>query len=128
MKKLFVLLILCVGKTAVAEELPKDCLGSYAGEMAAYSVMKNDMQLNIEKHDVHVQIEAGSISYSSGSIQLKGVYTFLKQNGTQYLIKAKLTNGKSVSYQIDLLWDKKARSLFLEGKNGEPDLTLVKLG
>jgi hypothetical protein len=113
MKKLLLLLLVCAGKMAVAEDLPKDCLGTYAGEMAAYSVMKNDLQLNIEKHDVHVQITTHDIAYVSGNIELKGRYTFLKQSGTQYLIKATLSNGKSLAYQIDLLWDKKARSLFL---------------
>jgi len=127
MKRLLVLMILCAGKATFAEDLPKECLGNYAGEMAAYTVMKNDMQLNIEKHDVRVGITTHEIAYTSGNIELKGSYTFLKQSGTQYLIKAKLTNGKSVFYEIDLLWNKKERSLFLEGKNGEPDLILVKL-
>ncbi|MBI3136733.1 MAG: hypothetical protein HYZ14_18815 [Bacteroidetes bacterium] len=127
MKIVQTLFLLFVGVAAMAEELPRDCYGSYAGEMAAYSVLKNDVELNIEKHDVFVSLKADGIFYSSGTIELKGSYTFLKQSGSQYLIKASLTNGKNVSYQIDLLWNKKSRSLFLEGKNGEPDLTLVKL-
>lgn len=127
MKQLVLILSLSLGAAVFADDLPKECLGNYAGEMAAYTVLKNDVELNIEKHDVHVHLTSQGIFYSSGSIELKGTYTFLKQSGSQYLIKANLTNGKSVSYQIDLLWNKKTHSLFLEGKNGEPDLTLVKL-
>ena len=127
MRRFLTIWMVVTGLAAFAEGLPKECLGNYAGEMAAYTVMKNDVELNIEKHDVHVKILADAIHYTSGQDQLKGTYTFLKQSGAQYLIKATLSNGKNVTYQIDLLWNKKERTLFLEGKNGEPDLTLVKL-
>jgi len=110
-----------------AQTLPKDCYGFYAGEMVAYSVIKNDVEMNIEKHDVEVHVTNKYVSYASGNLTLKGTYTFLKQSGTQYLIKAVLTNGKSVKYELDLLWDKKEKSIFLAGKNGEPDLLLEKL-
>jgi len=110
-----------------SQTLPKDCYGFYAGEMAAYSVIKNDVEMNIEKHDVEVHVTDKYVSYTSGNLTLKGTYTFLKQTGTQYLIKAVLTNGKSVKYELDLLWDKKEKSIFLAGKNGEPDLLLEKL-
>src|SRR5687767_4140569 len=111
MKRLLVLFVLTASTAVFAEDLPKECLGNYAGEMAAYTVMRDDVQLNIEKHDVHVHIKANGIFYASGAIELQGTYTFLKQTAIQYLIKATLSNGKSVSYQIDLLWNKKARSL-----------------
>ncbi|MBL7898398.1 MAG: hypothetical protein JNJ99_07670 [Crocinitomicaceae bacterium] len=110
-----------------ADDLPKDCYGYYAGEMMAYSVIKDDVELSIEKHDVHVQITTTGIVYKSGTIQIKGAYTFLKQSGTQYLIKAKLSNGKNFAFDADFLWNKKTKTLFLAGKNGEPDLTLFKL-
>lgn len=110
-----------------SEELPKDCLGVYAGEMKAYTVTKNDIEMNIEKHDVKIQITRHDVFYSSGQIELRGAYTFLKQSGVQYLIKVNLSNGKNISYQIDLIWNRKASTLTLSGKNGEPDLILEKL-
>lgn len=119
--------LLLITPFAFSQELPKDCLGKYAGEMQAYSVTVNDVELNIEKHDVHVEIFPQTISYTSGTISLKGSYTFLKQSGAEYLIKAKLSNGRTVAYDIDLLWNKKTKTLLLAGKNGEPDLVLVKL-
>ena len=126
-KTLLSFVLVFTALTISADELPKDCYGFYAGEMAPYSVVKNDVELNIDKHDVHIQITTTGILYKSGTIQLKGTYTFLKESGTQYLIKANLSNGKSVSYQVDLVWNKKLHSLFVPGKNGEPDLTMVKL-
>jgi hypothetical protein len=127
MRTLLILLLFTASTKVIAEELPKDCFGSYAGEMAAYTVTKNDIEMNIEKHDVKIQITRQDIFYSSGQIELRGGYTFLKQSGAQYLIKVNLTNGKNISYQIDLIWNKKARTLSLSGKNGEPDLLLEKI-
>jgi len=127
MKKQLFLILFLFPIFISAQTLPKDCFGFYAGEMAAYTVMKNDVEMNIEKHDVEVHVADKYVSYTSGKLTLKGTYTFLKQTGSQYLIKAVLTNGKSVSYELDLLWDKKEKSLFLAGKNGEPDLLLEKL-
>lgn len=127
MRTILLILSLTLSAAVFSEELPKDCLGMYAGEMEAYTVTKNDIEMNIEKHDVKIQITRYDIFYLSGQIELRGAYTFLKQSGTQYLIKVNLTNGKNVSYQIDLIWNKKARTLTLSGKNGEPDLTLEKI-
>ena len=123
MRITLILLLFTVSSVVFAEELPKDCLGIYAGEMAAYTVTK----MNIEKHDVKIQITRHDIFYSSGQIELRGGYTFLKQSGSQYLIKVNLSNGKNISYQMDLIWNKKARTLSVSGKNGEPDLTLEKI-
>lgn len=127
MKKLLTLLLLTVSASLFSEELPKDCLGMYAGEMEAYTVTKNDIEMNIEKHDVRIQITRYDVFYTSGMIELHGGYTFLKQSASQYLIKVNLTNGKNISYQVDLLWNKKLKSLLVSGKNGEPDLTLEKV-
>ena len=127
MSKSFLLILFLFPAFVFSQSLPKDCFGFYAGEMAAYTVMKNDVEMNIEKHDVEVHVAEKYVSYTSGTLSLKGSYTFLKQTGSQYLIKAVLTNGKNVSYELYLLWDKKQKSLFLAGKNGEPDLLLEKL-
>ena len=123
-----ILFIFCFTFFSVyADGLPKDCIGHYAGEMPAYRVAKNDIEMNIEKQDVHVQISSTHIYYKSGSLQLKGTYTYLKQSSSQILINADLSNGKNVSYKVDLVWDKKKSTLYLAGKNGEPDITLEKL-
>lgn len=127
MKKLFVFVFVSFSVMTFSQELPKECLGFYAGEMPAYTAVKNDIEMNIEKHDVSIQITRYDVYYKSGLIELHGGYTFLKQSSSQYLIKANLTNGKNISYQIDLIWNKKQRTLFYAGKNGEPDLTLEKI-
>jgi len=127
MKKISVLFFLFFAVSIHAENLPKDCYGTYAGEMASYRVVKNDIEMNIEKHDVKIEIEENKLTYITGVLVLTGTYTFLKQASNQYLIKATMSNGKSLKFQMDLLWDKKQKTIFLAGKNGEPDLTLEKI-
>lgn len=127
MKPVLVAFALALSLISIAQALPKECFGFYAGEMAAYTVVKNDVEMNIDQHDVEVHITDAFIFYTSGTMTLQGTYTCLKQSGNEYLIKAELTNGKSVSYQLDLLWNKKKRTLFMAGKNGEPDLSLERL-
>lgn len=127
MKRVVFFCLMWISFAAFAEELPKDCIGTYAGEMASYTVTKNDVEMNIEKHDIRIQITRYEVFYTSGLIELKGGYTFLKQSGGQYLIKVNLSNGKNISYQLDLLWNKKLKTLLMSGKNGEPDLILEKM-
>ena len=76
MRITLILLLFTVSSVVFAEELPKDCLGIYAGEMAAYTVTKNDIEMNIEKHDVKIQITRHDIFYSSGQIELRGGILF----------------------------------------------------
>lgn len=128
MKKLVAVFVLLTWlPTLFAEDLPKDCLGHYAGEMQAYTAIKNDVEMSIQKHDVRIHITRYEITYESGLIEVKGTYTFFKESASQYLIKAKMSNGKNLAYEMDLVWNKKTRTLFLAGKNGEPDVTLEKI-
>lgn len=129
MKLLISVLILSLASLGYASEevLPKECLGYYAGEMPAYTVVKNDIEMNIDRHDVRIQITRTEVFYSSGTIKLSGAYTFLKESGNQFLIKVNLSNGKNISYQLDLIWYKKTKSLLMSGKNGEPDVKMEKV-
>jgi len=56
MKKLVLIFCLTLPVYLSAQTLPKECYGFYAGEMAAYSVIVNDVEMNIEKHDVEVHV------------------------------------------------------------------------
>lgn len=129
MKKLLSICIALLSISVIAgeDDLPKDCLGHYAGQMPAYTVVKNDIEMNIDKHDVKIQITRHEVFYSSGTIKLSGAYTFLKESGNQYLIKVNLTNGKNISYQLDMIWYKKTKKLLVTGKNGEPDVQMEKV-
>lgn len=120
-------LILMVSSISFAQSLPKSCYGDYAGEMRAYDVVKNEIEMHIDKHDIKVSITDKEIVYSTGNITVKGTYSFVKQSKTEYLIKASFSNGKSLSYDMDFLWDKKGKTIHITGTNGEPDVDLEKL-
>ena len=95
--------------------------------MEAYNVVKNEIEMTVDKHDVQITITAELIVYKSGGLMLKGSYTFIKQSGKEYLVVAKLSNGKSLSFDLEFTVNKKEKSIYLNGKNGEPALTLEKI-
>ena len=127
MKTYLILFSFIFASTALAGGLPKSCFGEYAGEMEAYDVVKNDLEMHIDKHDVRVSISLTEIIYSTGNITVRGSYDFIKQNKIEYLIKAKFSNGKSLSYEMDFLWNKKTKMIHITGTNGEPDVDLEKI-
>lgn len=128
MVKHVMIFVLMAGAIAFSQEkLPKSCFGEYIGEMEAYEVIKNEVELSVDKHNVRISIDENQIIYSSGTLTVKGSYDFIKQSKTEYLIKASFSNGKSLTYQMDFLWDKKEGTIKITGKNGEPDVELEKL-
>lgn len=127
MRFLLLFVLMAGGVEASAQKLPKNCFGDYAGVMPAYDVVKNDVEMHIDEHDVKVSITETEIVYYSGSITVRGQYEFFKQDKSEYLIKASFSNGKNLSYQMDFIWSKKNNSIRINGKNGEPDVELEKL-
>ena len=112
---------------ATSQKLPKSCYGDYAGEMEGYVVLKDDMEIQIDPHDIKISISGEEIVYYSGSITVRGQYEFIKQSGSEYIIKATFSNGKSLTYEMEFLWNKKEETIMITGKNGEPDCMLEKL-
>ena len=127
MRTYLLILTFLVVSPSIAGGLPRSCFGDYAGVMQAYDVVKNDVEMHIEKHDVRVSITETEIIYSTGNITLKGGYTFIKQSKVEYLIKANFSNGKSLSYEMNFIWNKKLKTIHIAGQNGEPDVDLEKL-
>jgi len=110
-----------------AQNLPKNCYGNYGGEMPAYSVFLDGASIDIEKHDVFVSISKTEVVYKTSFLLLSGSYEVFKQSKNEYVIKANLSNGKSVNYQIDLSWNKKNKALKILAKNGQSEALLEKL-
>ncbi len=110
-----------------SEELPKECFGKYGGEMSAYSVIVDGLELDIEAHDVFIKITSENISYTGGKLMLSGTYTSIKQSKDEYIIKVLLTNGKTLSYEMDFIWNKKKNIIYVTPKNGQSEVTLERL-
>jgi hypothetical protein len=105
-------------------QLPKLAFGKYLGERDSYIIVQNDVEIEIEKHEIALIISEKDVTYLNGNLELKGNYESMKQPKGEYLIKAKITNGKSVNYEIEFTWNKKAKTVFFPGTNGEPDALL----
>lgn len=111
----------------IAEELPKSCYGRFGGEMPAYSVIVDDQSIAISAHDVFITITAEKVVYSGGSLELVGTYSVYKQSKNEYVVKAKLTNGKSLDYELDFTWKKKEDKLYITPKNGQVEAVLERI-
>ncbi len=125
--KIILLVVLLSTTIGFAEELPKVCFGKYGGEMPGYSVEVDGALLAIDKHDVFISINMDEIVYVGGNLELSGAYTVIKQSKNEYVIKTELTNGKSVSYEIDFIWNKKTNNIYIMPKNGQTEATLERL-
>lgn len=127
MIKSILLSVFFLSAVSFSAELPKFCFGKYAGEREAYNVIKNDLEMTVDKHDVQITITAELVVYKSGGLVLKGAYTFIKQSGKEYLVVAKLSNGKSLNFDLEFIVNKKEKNVYLNGKNGEPAVILEKI-
>ena len=124
----FILLFPFFNTTVFSEDLPKECFGKYGGEMSAYSVIVDGLELDIEAHDVFIRVTSEMISYKGGNLKLSGSYTTIKQGKDEYIIKALLTNGKTLSYEMDFIWNKKQNIIYVTPKNGQSEVTLERIG
>ena len=127
--KTFVLLTFLIGfsVSSIAGGLPKTAFGDYAGEMEAHTVVKNDIELTIEKHTVNLTITPDDIIYESGDIKMTGTYETIKGEKNEFLIKANFSNGKSVFLEMEFKLNKKNKTVLVTGKNGQPDVLLDQL-
>ncbi|MCG8576225.1 MAG: hypothetical protein MI810_15145 [Flavobacteriales bacterium] len=127
MKTLLLTLFLSVSIFALSEEIPKSSCGEYAGEMEAYTLLKNDVEMEIDKHEVTLVLNEEDIKYSSGTIKMTGTYEAIKEGKNEFLIKASFSNGKTVSYEMEFVLNTKKQTIMVQGKNGQPDVLLDKL-
>lgn len=121
------LLLLLTASPSFADELPKVCLGKYGGQMPAYTVEKNGVMLDVDAHDVYITVAEDKIIYIGGGLELSGEYTVFKQSKNEYLIKSNLDNGKSLHYELELVWNKKENTLYIAPKNGQSEVYLERL-
>lgn len=118
------LVVMLLATMGLAEDLPKTCYGRYGGEMPAYTVEVDGAMLEIDKHDVFITINNEVVTYEGGNLKLSGKYTVYRQDKNEYVIKTELTNGKSLNYEIDFIWRKKERKIYLTPKNGQSEAVL----
>lgn len=109
-----------------ATELPSSCYGTYGGEMPSYTVEVNGNEVFMEKHDLYIRISPAEISYKSSHVDLVGTYTVLRSDKNTYLIKALVSNGKTIQAEFDLVWNKKTLTLLVTPKNGSVEALLEK--
>ena len=94
--------------------------------MPSYTVEVNGNEVFMEKHDLYIRITPTEISYKSSHVDLVGTYTVLRSYKNTYLIKALVSNGKTIQVEFDLVWNKKTLTLLVTPKNGSVQALLEK--
>lgn len=129
MKKYFLFFIglSLLGLSFAQEELPKASFGKYGGEMPAYTVFVEGTELEIDRHDVFITLLEEEVVYVGGELKLSGTYTVFKQDKNEYVIKANLTNGKTLDYEIEFTWNKKDEKIYMSSRNGQSEAVLERI-
>lgn len=126
-KGLIVLFTVMMGMFVYAQELPKTSFGTYGGEMPAYEVYVDGQPISISPHDVYISLFADKVVYRSEHIGLVGTYSVFKQNKNEFVVKAQLSNGKSINYEMEFTWNKKEDRIFLSARNGQAAAILERI-
>jgi len=127
-KSVLILVSLMMGLIVLAQDLPKASFGRYGGEMPAYEVYIDGQPISIRPHDIYIALSAEKVVYTSAHLELVGVYTVFKQNKNEYVVKAQLSNGKSVNYEMEFTWNKKDNKIYLSARNGQAAAILERIG
>ena len=111
---------------ANSTDLPKGLVGQYSGEMEAFSFIHNDIEISAASQDIKILFTENGILYTSGTIEYRGAYQLVFQDDKKYIIKTIMSNDKSMSFEMNLVYDKKLKSVVMTGENGIPDALLEK--
>ena len=126
MKRAVILTLCFFAFVANSTDLPKGLVGQYYEEMEAFSFVHNDIELSASSQDIEVLFTEKGVLYSSGTLEYRGEYQFVAQDDKKYVIKTKMSNDLSMSFEINLVYDKKTKTVVIAGKNGIPDAFLEK--
>jgi hypothetical protein len=126
MKKATVFCLFFVSFIANSTDLPKGLVGQYAGEMEAFDFIHNELELSAASHEIKMLFTESGVLYSTGTMQYRGEYQFVAEDDNKYIIKTKMTNDLSMTFVLKIVYDKKTKTLILDGSNGIPDTSLSK--
>lgn len=124
-KALFVLLVISTFQ-AVAEDIPKFCLGNYSGEIEGFDFVHQDKTLHASSQVIRLVLLEDKVIYTSGKLELIGEYKFIAQSENKYLITAEMTNDMSINFVMKFVYDKKTKELTVDSSKGAPDFLLEK--
>ncbi len=113
------LILLIFVQISFGHDLPKVAYGKYGGEMPSYEIEMDGMIMNINAHDVFITITESEIIYKGENLVFSGEYSVFKENKSEHLIKSTLSNGKSLEYRIDFIWNKKDQQMYMTARKGE---------
>lgn len=101
--------ILLMLNSGVAE----DSFGTYRGNVDAYEIVINETPIQVSASVVTIEIKSNSIAYKSEGLELEGDYEVVKSEKKYQFLKANMSNGKSLRFEMYFKVHEKGKTVII---------------
>ena len=98
--------------------VPKKVVGQYEADIPDFEFEENGETKHATGFLLSIFLRENDLLYRAGSLEFKGKYTDVSQNGQYVDMKVNLFNNSSVTFDLDLIFDKKTNQLAVHGIKG----------
>ena len=118
MKNFLLACAMLIAITATSVNIPKKLVGQYDAEVPAFEFKENGEVKQASGFLLSILLRESSFLYRAGSLEYKGVYNEVNQNGSLVDMQVTVSNSASLSFDLDFVYDKKSNSLAVYGIKG----------
>lgn len=104
--------------TATSVTIPKKLVGQYDAEVPAFEFEENGEVRQASGFMLSILLRESNFLYRAGSLEYKGEYNEINQNGSIIDMKVTVSSSASRSFDLDFVYDKKSKSLAVHGIKG----------
>ena len=126
MKKGLIVFALFVVFTASSIDIPKKILGQYEADVPAFVFQYNNKSYKASAYHLSIIVKNDILWYKCGGLLFSGSFQSVEEVGENVNVNADFSNEQSISFNLNMKINKKAKSLIIEGHNGLPTTSLVK--
>lgn len=118
MKNFLLIFAMLFAFSATSVNIPKKLVGQYDADVPAFEFEENGEVRQASGFKLSILLRESSFLYRAGSIDYKGVYNEVNQNGSVIDMKVTVSSSASLSFDLDFIYDKKSNSLSVHGIKG----------
>lgn len=126
MKRLVFLLAIVFATSASAFTLPKKILGQYDADIPPFQFEEDGEIVQASGYSVSILLRDTYMWYRAGNMKFRGTYSSVVEEGQLVDIKVEVSNKSSVAFPLELIVNKKTKSLILKGLKGIDQVQLEK--
>lgn len=126
MKRLSLLMLIFIATSASAFTLPKKILGQYDAEIPPFQFEEDGEIIQASGYTVSILLRETYMWYRAGNMKFRGSYESVVEDGALVDIKVNVSNKSSVAFPLEMIVNKKTKSLILKGLKGVNQVKLDK--